>query len=294
MISRFRVILIGLLVAVALLGVSPTPTYAEAVILAAGDIATCSGSADEETAKIIEKIGGEVLALGDNVYPSGTAENYKDCYDPTWGKFKDRTHPALGNHDYVKGNANAYFDYFGERAGVRGKGYYSFNYGGWHIVILNSNPIRALLDEQIDWLRADLAANPVACVLAVAHHPRFSTGAYGMTTYSQGFFKILYDAGADILLSGDAHHYERFAPADTRGNPAPGRGVRQFVVGTGGAYTTPLGAAWRITETRYVGHGVLKLSLRDGSYAWEYLTVPGKSTFTDTGAASCVSNAPTP
>jgi hypothetical protein len=259
------------------------------VFVGAGDIALCGSPMDEETARLIDAIPGEVFAAGDNVYQTGTAENYAKCFGSSWGRFKDRIHPALGNHDYAGGNANAYFDYFGERAGPRGKGYYSFDYGGWHIVVLNSNPFRDLLVEQEGWLRADLAAHPATCTLAISHNPVFSSGAGGVTTYSRAFFQILYEAGADILISGDNHQYERFAPSNLHGQHEPKRGIRQFVVGTGGASLNPFGKIWGNTEARFAAHGVLKLTLGAGSYAWEFIPIAGSEKYRDAGESACVS-----
>lgn len=286
---RAALMLIGIVIAAALV-VPALPTQAQgAVFVGAGDIASCGSEGDELTAAIIEKIDGLVFTAGDTVQGEGTAQFWQECYEPSWGRFKDRTRPALGNHEYqgVK-KPDAYFDFFGEAAGPRDLGYYSYGYGAWHIIVLNSILPAHAGTAQYKWLEADLAANPVPCTLAIFHHPVFSSGAGGVTRRMNAAFKLLYKYGADVVISGDAHHYERFAPQDPQGRKDTDHGIRQFVVGTGGGYLTKFGKVWRNSEVRQnEAWGVLKLALDGGGYSWEFIPVEGR-TFTDSGSAPCV------
>ena len=220
-----------------------------ATLVGAGDIASCSQTNDSATARLLGNIPGTVFTLGDNVYPYGSAENFHKCYDPTWGKYKKRTKPTLGNHEYYDKNfnmtteANPYFEYFGARAGERGKGYYSYDRGGWHIVALNSNCGKVggcdRRSPQGRWLRNDLANNPSRCTLAYFHRPLYSTGTNVAGTDVRPFWRMLHDRKADLIVNGHAHRYERFAPMTPSGRRSA-NGIRQIVAGTGG-----LGAAAR-------------------------------------------------
>lgn len=267
---------------------TPVPAP-EVVLVGAGDIASCSREGDEATAALLDMIPGTVFTTGDNVYPDGSMEEFLDCYEPTWGRHKERTYPSLGNHDYGTGSAASYFEYFGPAAGDPGKGYYSYDLGSWHIIVLNSEIDVSAGSEQEQWLRADLAAHQVACTLAYWHEPRFSSGdLHGSSVRVQPIWQALYDYGADVVLNGHEHNYERFAPQDPQGNPDPVHGIRQFVVGTGGrnhyAISNPLpNSEVHNTDT----FGVLKLVLQADSYRWEFVPEQGKS-FTDSGTTPCV------
>jgi len=263
-----------------------------AVLVGAGDIASCRYDEDEETAKLLDNIPGTVFTLGDNAYPDGTDSEFSDCYDPTWGRHKARTRPASGNHDYHISGASGYFNYFGAAAGETGKGYYSYNLGEWHVIVLNSQcgEIGGCDRDspQGQWLQADLAANPSVCSLAYWHNPRFSSGRHGSSSSMQDFWELLYDAGADVVLNGHDHSYERFAPQDPNGVADPERGIRQLVVGTGGASLYSFNTIQPNSEVRNNDtHGVLKLTLHPTSYNWEFIPIAGQ-TFTDSGSASCI------
>jgi hypothetical protein len=263
----------------------PPPPPSGATLLAAGDIAGCtSGYQDEVTADLLGAREGTIAALGDNAYPDGSAGNYADCYDPSWGKYKDRTRPVPGNHEYYQTGAAAYFSYFGDRAGPAGRGYYSYELGSWHIVALNSE---ARLAEQADWLKADLAAHPATCTLAYWHRPYFTSGHHPPYALIRPLVEILYQAGAEIVLSGHNHQYERFAPQDPDRHADP-QGIRQFVVGTGGANVLyDFEATQPNSEVRWKdGYGVLALTLEDGSYSWNFLAAGGAN-FSDSGEGSC-------
>jgi len=263
------------------------------VFVGAGDIAACTNDRDEQTAQLLDGIAGTVFTLGDNAYPNGTAIDYANCYDPTWGRHKARTYAALGNHEYDSGNADASFDYFGDRAGPRGLGYYSFDLGAWHIIVLNDNgafvPFKAG-SVQDQWLLADLASNTKQCILAIWHQPRFysSKNPTGSTEdpARKIFWDRLYAAGVDVVLSGHRHQYERFAPMDPAGNVDLENGIRAFIVGTGGeSGDTPVLIAPN-SEVRSPAFGVMKFTLRDGRYNWSFVPAPGTS-FTDSGSALC-------
>jgi acid phosphatase type 7 len=271
-------------------------------LLAAGDIATCDSQDDEATAKLLDDRAGTVAALGDTVYESGSRREFKRCYDPTWGRHKKRTRPAAGNHEYNTAGAAGYFDYFGRRAGPRGKGYYSYQLGDWHVVVLNSQLDSGTAQQaQEDWLKKDLAANRgTTCTLAYWHHPHYSSGhnaiVAGESQVSvelyepaavKRYFQLLYDKGAEIVLSGHKHNYERFAPQDANGNLRAENGVRQFVVGTGGRSTGGFDQIQKNSEVRNGDTvGILDLTLRSDGYDWTFVPVAGK-TFTDAGSGSC-------
>jgi hypothetical protein len=272
----------------------PRPPSGE-VIVAAGDIGDCRREGDEATARLVGRINGTVLNLGDAAYPEGTAEDFEECYEPTWGRFKDRTKPVPGNHEYDTRGAEGYFDYFGKAAGDPEKGYYSYDLGKWHIVALNSNCEEVpggceASSAQVRWLKADLAANDdKRCTLAYMHHPRFSSGEkHGNTHFVKPLWEALYEAGADMVLSGHEHNYERFTRQNSGGREDPERGIRQFVVGTGGGKGTypildPLANSEVHNDDTY---GVLRLRLRPKGYGWRFIPVEG-ARFTDSGSARC-------
>ncbi|CAG0956741.1 MAG: metallophosphoesterase [Anaerolineae bacterium] len=280
--------LIGMLL-VNLMAASHSVYAQDAVILAAGDIAACIYTGDDQTAALLDKLDGLILALGDTVQTKGAMEEYLNCFEPTWGRHKGRIRPIPGNHDYQGDGGKAYFEYFGEAAGEAGKGWYSFNYGAWHLIALNSMVPANSRSEQVAWLKADLAANPTPCTLVYFHHPVFSSGAGGLTSRMNTVLRVLYDAGVELVLSGDAHHYERFTPMTPDKLIDREKGVRQFVVGTGGGYLTRLGNKWRATEARTnETHGILRLVLSAGSYSWEFVKVEAStSDFEDSGSAPC-------
>lgn len=265
------------------------------VLVGAGDIAGCANlSGAEATAKLLDRIPGTVFAAGDLAYPSGRDNDFANCYDPTWGRHKARTRPALGNHEYGTLDASGYFRYFGEAAGDPKKGYYSYDLSAWHVVVINSNCQRVggcqAGSPQEQWLRQDLAAHPAACTLAYWHHPLFSSGfdpKHAMRPEMKAIWQDLYKVGAEIVVNGHEHNYERFAPQDPDGKLDPVRGIREFVVGTGGKDHTPLGEPIANSERRNAdAFGVLKLTLRPKGYDWEFIHEAGKR-FTDSGSGTC-------
>jgi hypothetical protein len=290
-----RLVLLAASIAVALLaGGTALGQLIEAdpILVGAGDIARCDGNGDEVTAALLDGIEGTVFTLGDNAYQSGTTSEFANCYDPSWGTHKARTKPSVGNHEYVTANAGGYFGYFGSAAGDPGKGYYSYDRGSWHVVVLNSNCSKVggcvAGSPQEVWLEQDLAAHPNACTAAYFHHPRFSSGAeHGDSPSVTPLWETLYHAGADLVISGHEHSYERFAPQTPSGAADPTHGIRQFVVGTGGGGLTAFGTAKPNSEVRIAKvHGVLQLTLHQQGYDWEFLAAPG-GTVKDSGSSSC-------
>jgi hypothetical protein len=263
-----------------------------------GDIAFCqhpdtrfSHAADTAAvvaAGLASDPGAVVLTLGDHTYPRGRPEEFTACYGPTWGRFRDRTWPAPGNRESATRGSAGYFTYFGERAG---KGYYSFDLGAWHLVSLDSNLSGAPMAAQLAWLRDDLARHKARCTLAYWHHPLYSSGGHGSIAKMHDAWEMLHKAGADLVLSGHDHDYERFAPQDADGQLDQPRGIRQFVVGTGGAFATPF--LWPLAHSEFRENnrfGVLRLRLADDAYEWQYLPVAGsieQGPEPDHGRASC-------
>jgi hypothetical protein len=276
-----------------------TATGAPQVFMGAGDIASCDVSKDGDTktgllldAAVTADPTTQVFTVGDNTYSDGTAQQFTNCYEPTWGRHKARTHPTPGDHDYSASEptAQAYFDYFGSVAGAAGQGYYSFDLGQWHIIALNSNIARTASSPQMQWLRGDLMAHPNVCTLAYWHHPLYSSvSGTTSTTYAsvRPFWDTLYAHGVDLVLNGHRHGYERLAPIKPNGAPDAAAGIRTFIAGTGGGGGITYGTIYPRSEVR-IGNvrGVLKLYLYDDDYAWKFVPVAGQ-TATDSGSTSC-------
>ena len=255
-----------------------------------------SATGAQETAALLDRLSGAVLVMGDLAYMRGSAEEFANCYDTSWGRHKERSYPVPGNHEYRSPGARPYFDYWGERAGETGKGYYSFDLGAWHIVALNSNIAAGRGSEQETWLRRDLAQTEAHCILAFWHHSRFSSGHHGDQLRVRDAYRALYEAGASIVLGGHAHNYERFAPMDPEGQLDLEHGLRSFVVGTGGAPLRPHRIRRPPRENSEIVNGttwgVLELTLHEESYSWRFVPVDGQS-FEDSGHAPCVERKPT-
>ena len=261
-----------------------------AILVGAGDIASCTRNGHEETADLLDGISGTVATFGDNAYESGTSAEFDNCYDSSWGRHKARTKPIPGNHEYETQGASGYFEYFGEAAGDPEEGYYSYELGSWHVVALNSNCEEvggcARGSAQERWLQEDLEAHPNACTAAYFHHPRFSS-SYGSDSAVRPFWEALYEADAEVVLSGHAHNYERFAPQTPSGQADPAQGIRELVVGTGGAELITFESVQDNSEKRISdSYGVIKLTLRPEGYDWQFVTAPG-GTVADSGSGSC-------
>jgi len=263
-----------------------------AVLVGAGDIADCSEDGDTLTADLLETLDGTVFTLGDNAYENGSLRQYEACYGPTWGRasIKDRTRPVVGNHEYHTPGAEGYFRYFGAAAGERGQGWYAYDAGAWRIYVLNSNCGEIGGCEsgsrQERWLRDDLAANPRRCVAAMWHHPRFSSGEHGDAEEMTDIWRTLQDAGAELVLSGHDHSYERFGPQDAAGR-ADERGLVELVVGTGGRHAYEFREPKPNSIVRETPvFGVVRLELGVDGYSFRFIAVPG-DTFTDRGSETC-------
>jgi hypothetical protein len=266
---------------------TPAPESTEYTLVGAGDIAACDSKGDEATAALIDNIPSTVFTAGDNAYPSGTLDEYKRCYEPSWGRFKARTKPAIGNHDFLSGQGRDYLTYFGEGFGKPGASYYSYTLGNWHIVMIDSNISMTMDSIEVRWLKADLAANSTPCTLAIWHHPLFSSGIHGNDARAWPIWKVLYDQHAEIVINGHDHNYERFAPQTPDGKYDAEHGIREFVVGTGGSVLYRRSAFRRNSEAfNNDSYGVLKLTLRPMGYHWEFIPIAGK-TFTDSGEGAC-------
>ena len=263
-----------------------------AVLVGAGDIADCRTLAGAKaTAKLLDKIPGTVMAVGDLAYPDGSKENFT-CYDKTWGRARSRTRPAPGNHEFHAAGATPYFAYFGVLAGDNKTGFYSYDLGAWHIIVLNSECKDVGGCEagspQERWLRADLASHPMAGILAYWHKPLFSSGiAHGNDLTMKPLWDALYEANADVVVNGHDHDYERFAPQTPDGAADSARGIREFVVGTGGKSLRPFGVPKPNSEARNAdAFGVLKLTLHANSYDWRFIPEEGKG-YRDSGSGVC-------
>ncbi len=261
-----------------------------AVLVGAGDIAVCGAGGSMATGKLLDGEPGTVFVAGDIAYTDGTAEQFRTCYEPAWGRHKNRTRPAPGNHEYGSPGAAPYFAYFGANAGPPGLGYYVYRKGAWQVFSLNSNTESVDRRAQLEWLGRELTiAGASACTVAYFHHPLFSSGPHGvippMPVVGE-FWRALYSAGVDVIISAHEHFYERFAPQAPDGMPDPQYGIRQFIVGTGGAPLTQPVRRVANSETVLSAFGVLRLTLDSQSYRWEFVSSPD-SAILDAGTGQC-------
>ena len=273
---------------------SPPPPDGDPVLVGAGDIAACADlTGAKATAALLDRIDGTVFTLGDNAYINGTAAEFRDCYEPNWGRHRARTAITVaGNHDYNTPGASGYYGYFGAAAGDPDKGYYDRTVGDWHVIVLNSNCEEiggcGAGSPQERWLRDVLAASDARCTLTMWHEPAFSSATQHRAFPAfQPFWQALHDYGADVILVGSDHVYERFGPQDPFGDADTAFGLRQFTVGTGGRSHQSFKTALPNSEVRNGGtYGVLKLTLHSDSYDWDFVPEAGK-TFTDSGNTAC-------
>jgi 3',5'-cyclic AMP phosphodiesterase CpdA len=276
-----------------------------AVLIGAGDIAECGSPGDESTARLIDsvlkadsaaKVEDAVFSVGDHAYPNGTRQDFERCFKPSWGDssklIMQRIRPVPGNHEHNTMYAAGYYQFFGDRAGERGKGYYAYDLGTWRIIALNSEiPVNGEFGAedrtgQEDWLRQELETNKKPCTIAYMHRPLFSSGGHAGDAFMLNLWNILYSGGVDIVISGHDHHYERFLPMNPAGALDTLKGVVQFVVGTGGAGLRGLRAPARNSVARVQGHfGVLKLTLGAGEYRFVFLEPQGR--LWDIGGGKC-------
>lgn len=277
---------------------APAARASGPTLAAAGDIAcqprsrvTASTCRQGTTARLLTQLHPTVVAaLGDEQYETGSLDDFRRAYAASWGRLGRRVHPAPGNHEYATPRARGYFRYFGATAGRGSTGYYAYDVGAWRAIALNSNCTVVSCAQgspQNRWLARELASHRRRCVLAYWHHPRFSSGLHGDDSAVAPLWRTLYQAGADIVLSGHDHDYERFAPQDPAGRADSQKGIREFVVGTGGRSHYPLLSPQRNSERRTGStFGVLLLTLRPAGYDWRFVSEPGAS-FTDSGSGSC-------
>ena len=264
------------------LATTPTDTPEGVILLAVGDIGYCDGSADELVGELAASLPGTIALLGDIAYPKGSPSDYARCFDPTWGPLRDRLRPAPGNHEYETRGAAGYFSYFGDGVGDPAEGWYSYDLGEWHLIALNSECDAiggcGAGSQELAWLVADLAGHPATCTLAYWHHPRYSSGRHGTDDMTEALWQALAAAGADVVLSGHDHDYERLSTID---------GIRSFVVGTGGRSLYAWhGSPLPQTEVRANDtYGLLELTLGATDYAWRF--VPASGGTTDSGEAAC-------
>lgn len=265
---------------------APGPGGSEAVLVGAGDIAVCGSPGTVATARLLDEIPGTVFTAGDNAYPHGTPENFRDCYEPTWGRHKGRTYPSPGNHEYETPGASPYFAYFGANAGPAGLGYYRYELATWYVYSLNSNVDVGAASPQLQWLRRNLMTEPATCTLAYFHHTLVSSGPHGGQPALRELWRLLHEFGVDVVITAHEHFYERFTPQDPNGMPDLQRGIRQFVVGTGGAQLYGFLRPQPNSEARITEFGVLRLTLRPDSYRWEFLSADGGAV-RDAGIGVC-------
>lgn len=261
-------------------------------MVAVGDIGRCDSTADDDTGRLAATLPGVIALLGDTAYPSGTMAELEQCFGASWGLLKDRVRFAVsGNHDDMTDRGLPLQRYLGAAAVRSGHTYFSEDLGAWHVVVLDANCGLVIGgcgpdSPQVRWLRDDLARSPARCTLALWHQPRWSSGDHGSSTDSGAFWDALSAAGADLVLNGHDHDYERFLPQDPPGTPDATSGITELVVGTGGGTLRPFGhilatSVARTSET----FGVLALTLRPGGWSSRFVAASG--TFTDGGDGTC-------
>ena len=265
---------------------TPTVNAPTAVLVGAGDIGECGpGTGAESTARLLDRVDGTVFTAGDNAYPSGRAQDFASCYQTSWGRHRSRTRPSPGNHDYETPGARDYFTYYGTNAGPMSQGYYSYSAGTWTIFALNSNVPMDANSAQLQWLQSELATAPTRCTMAIFHHSSFSSGPHGDHPFTREIWREFYRNGGDVVVTAHDHLYERFGPMNDEGRPDGARGMRLFVVGTGGARLVPFMRIAPNSEVRLSQFGVLKLTLSLNGYQWEFLETNGG--IADSGVGTC-------
>lgn len=254
-------------------------------MLGVGDIGMCNQPGVAQTAGLVAGLEGELLLAGDIAYPQGTAANFRDCFNPEWGRFRFRWHAVPGNHDYESPGAGPYFDYFGEAAGADRTGHYAFMAGDWLILMLNSNVPAGRGSAQWEFARQQLEAQRTPCTMAVWHHPLFSSGPNGPNAFMRDMWSLLEASRAEVVLNGHDHLYERFGRQLANGAADPANGIRQFTVGTGGAQLSNFVRTAGNSESRLVRHGVVRLTLKPAIVEWAFMGVDGS--VGDSGLDTC-------
>lgn len=262
----------------------PNPTGQTVVVGAVGDIGLCGSDGIAQTARIAEGIDGQILLAGDLAYSQGSMSDYLRCFDPIWGEFRRRWRPAPGNHEYETPGAAGYFQYFGPAAGNGFRSFYAFRTGDWQVLMLDSNIPAGLGSQQYDFVRSELSASNLTCTLAVWHHPVFSSGPNGPISVMRDVWRLLQEHGADVVVTGHDHLYERFGKQDIDGRSDP-RGIREFIAGTGGAQLYDFMRITPNSQVRIKSYGVLRLTLSPASYEWAFIDATGA--IADSGTDSC-------
>ena len=255
-----------------------------ATLTVTGDVGKCGSPGVAQTAALVSRFDDDLVLLGDLAYPNGTAADFAGCFDPEYGRFRPRFRPLPGNHEYDVAGGDGYFTYFGSAAGPGRLGYYAFRAGGWQVLMLNSSVPIDRGSAQYQWVRDQLQVQP-RCSMAAVHHPFDSSGPHGGTPGLRDVWHLLYEAGVEVMLNGHEHAYERLMPQDADRRADPGRGIRQFTVGTGGAPIYPRARQAANSEVYVESWGVLRLALQPTQYEWEFLDVSGG--VRDRGSASC-------
>ena len=265
-------------------GIQPPPLGRTAVLVGAGDIGQCGSRGTPLTGRMIESTLGDVFLAGDIAYFDGSAANFRDCFDPFWGHARGRWHPVPGNHEYNTPGAAPYFDYFGPSAGPRALGYYSFTAGDWLVLMLNSNVPAGRGTPQFEFARQTLESRPSKCQMAIWHHPLFSSSQNGPQLFMREMFELMQQNAVDVVVNGHDHVYERFSRQDATGRQDE-NGVRQFIVGTGGADLYPFVTAAPNSGARISAFGVIRFTLRPDTYEWEFIETTGA--ISDNGSTPC-------
>lgn len=256
--------------------VTPPATSASNAVTVFGDTGWCGSTAMPQVASLLDTLGGNILLAGDLAYPSGTSDEFRRCFHPDFGRFLSRIWAAPGNHDYVTPGADGYFTYFGERAGPDRRGYHAVGVAAWQVLMLNTNVPIGRGSAQIDWVRQQLQRTQTRCTLAVMHHPFDSSGPNGANAWLRDLWEVLHGGGADIVVAGHDHLYERQAPQDANGKADAAKGIRLFTVGTGGARLYGRARAAAHSEIVLSTYGVLRLELESALYKWEFIAPGGQ------------------
>lgn len=253
----------------------PPTESGSATISVFGDTGWCGSPALAPIARLLANLGGPILLAGDLAYPNGALDDFRRCFHPGFGGLLSRIRTAPGNHEYVTPGADGYFTYFGDRAGPDRSGYHAFRIAAWKVLMLNSSVPIGRGSAQVEWVRQQLQDDPTRCALAVVHHPFDSSGPNGPSPWLRGLWELLHSLGADVVVAGHDHLYERFAPVDASQRSDPAKGIRQFTVGTGGAALSNRARAAANSELLISSYGLLRLRLEPALYEWEFLDTNG-------------------